>query len=81
MTRTLIGRMNSKVAQPASATMTKKGGEDNGPQASMRTAVTMGETAHNKTQVSMMNSGMGVTSPFKDVMANGVVSGMGMLTF
>jgi hypothetical protein len=47
----------------------------------MRTAATMGETNANKTQTSMMNSNMGVTSPFKDAMAKGVVSGMGMLTF
>lgn len=31
MTRTLFARMNTKVAQPASATVAKKGGDDNGP--------------------------------------------------
>ena len=81
MARTLIGRMTTKASQPANATIGKKGGDENNAQASMRTAVTMGETNANKTHNSMSNSHMGVTSPFKDAMAKGVVSGMGMLTF
>ena len=86
MTRTLFARMNTKVAQPASAAVqrkaTSKEDDLNGPQASMRTAVTMGKNDAEKTQTSMMTSHMGgVTSPFKDAMAKGVVSGMGMLTF
>ena len=47
----------------------------------MRTAATMGETNAGRTQGSMMQTNMGVTSPFKDAVTKGVVSGMGMLTF
>ncbi len=77
--------MASKVAQPASAAVGKKGGEEAGPNASMKTAVTMGETGANRTQTTTLMNGSNMAgslaSPFKETLARGVVSGMGMLTF
>ena len=45
----------------------------------MKTAVTMGNSGSNNG--TLMNSGFGITSPFKDAMAKGIVSGIGLLTF
>ena len=47
----------------------------------MKTAVTMGNSATNTKNGTLMNSGFGITSPFKDAMSKGIVSGMGLLTF
>jgi hypothetical protein len=47
----------------------------------MKTAVTMNNSTTNTKNGTLLNSGFGMTSPFKDAMSKGIVSGMGLLTF
>jgi hypothetical protein len=52
-----------------------------GLNASMKTAVTMNNSTTNTKNGTLLNIGFGMTSPFKDAMSKGIVSGMGLLTF
>ena len=75
MHKTLFARMTTKNAT-AFAPM-KKPSETQGNGETMKTAATLNEAPNRSTTM----NGLGVTSPFKDAMAKGVVSGMGLLSF
>lgn len=76
--RTLFARMTGMGATAMAKKANETGGSGGPENATQRTAPSLNETS--KTGAAM-GSTMGMTSPFKDAMHKGVVSGIGMLTF
>lgn len=78
MHKTLFARMTAKNAN-SFASMKKPSETMGDNQATMKTAATANDP--NRSINNNATQGLGVTSPFKDAMSKGVVSGMGLLTF